>query len=101
MSPAMPKAPSELGRLAAPVVGEEAEAPFVVLVAAGTAEVVPVAVEVPVEVEEEATVEAPVPTTPTAVLRQLESELGRTVNDDENARAPVLSLSTMVKIVLA
>jgi len=105
MSPAMPKAPTELERLAAPVGLAEA---------LGLPDAFAAGVEVPEEPPELAAApdeaaggapEAPVgpaaPLTETAVVTQLESGPGRMFNGDEKAVAPVLSLIARVIWTLA
>jgi hypothetical protein len=100
-SPAMPSDPTKAEWLAAPLaLGVEVpEEPCVVVVADP-----PEAAAAPVEEAPEAPVEAlaaPEPLTETAAVRQLVSVPGRTVNKDEKARAPLLSLRAMLKFVLA
>jgi len=102
--PAIPKAAMEGDRLTAPFgllveVEEAAEEPFVVAEDPPEfAAVVEAADESVVPVEAAAPPEAP---TVTAVLRQLESEPGRIVNEDEKAVTPVLSFRAILKFVLA
>jgi len=98
MKPAIPKAPTEGDRAAAPfgLLVEEAEAPFVVAED-------PPELDAVVEAADESVEGAGAPEGPTvtAVLRQLESELGRTVKEDEKAVTPVLSFRAILKFVLA
>jgi len=101
MSPAMPKAPTEVERLAAPDG-----------LAEGLADALLAGVEVPeappeLAAPDEAAGEAPelvgpaAPPTEIAVVTQLESGLGRIFNGDEKAVAPVLSLIARVIWTLA